>query len=191
MLNFLLFYINWSFLQECRICNSFGQNCRTAGKKAGEGIRSADFVFYILALETERCKKGFTVAYAAHCQQEAALDRSVDYFCIDISFIVCMYVWKKNGFIGSLFEKLQIIIPLFFSYLLCYNFFRPIAGYANLCPSSISLKQQEVKTLLSTVKHEILHALGFSVSLYAFYRDDDGNPLTNRTENGKPILNEQ
>ena len=69
--------------------------------------------------------------------------------------------------------------------------FRPIAGHANLCPSSISLKEQEMNTLLSTVKHEILHALGFSVSLYAFYRDDQGNPLTNRSENGKPLLNEQ
>jgi hypothetical protein len=28
-----------------------------------------------------------------------------------------------------------------------------------------------LETLLSTVKHEILHALGFSVSLYAYFRD--------------------
>ena len=39
------------------------------------GIESADFVFYISAMETERCQKGMTVAYAAHCQQESALDR--------------------------------------------------------------------------------------------------------------------
>jgi hypothetical protein len=54
---------------------------------------------------------GLTVGYAAHCQQESALDR-------------------------------------------------PIAGHANLCPESISTKPQELQTLLSTVKHEILHALG-------------------------------
>ena len=41
------------------------------------GIESADFVFYISAMETERCQKGMTVAYAAHCQQESALDRLV------------------------------------------------------------------------------------------------------------------
>ena len=41
------------------------------------GIEAADFVFYISAMETERCQKGMTVAYAAHCQQESALDRSV------------------------------------------------------------------------------------------------------------------
>lgn len=47
---------------------------------------------------------------------------------------------------------------------------RPIAGHANLCPSSVSTKPQELEILLSTVKHEMLHALGFSVSLFAFYR---------------------
>ena len=37
--------------------------------------RDADFLFYISAMETQRCQKGMTVAYAAHCQQEAVLDR--------------------------------------------------------------------------------------------------------------------
>lgn len=45
--------------------------------------------------------------------------------------------------------------------------------------------------LISTVKHEILHALGFSVSLFAFYRDSRGLPLTPRDEHGKPALNEK
>lgn len=48
-----------------------------------------------------------------------------------------------------------------------------------------------MEILLSTVKHEILHALGFSVSLYAFYRDENGEPLTKRRpDTGKPQLNE-
>lgn len=63
---------------------------------------------------------------------------------------------------------------------------RPIAGHANLCPDSISTKSQDLETLLSTVKHEILHALGFSVSLYSYFRDKDGRPLTPRGRNGKP-----
>lgn len=71
-------------------------------------------------------------------------------------------------------------------YILVY---RPIAGHANFCPNSISTKPQELEILLSTVKHEILHALGFSISLFAFYRDSDGNPLTPREENGKPAQN--
>lgn len=130
-------------LEVCRVCNAFGQNCGIIGSNApGRGIEKADFVFYISAMETERCQKGMTVAYAAHCQQEAVLDR-------------------------------------------------PIAGHANLCPSSISTKPQELDILLSTVKHEMLHALGFSVSLFAFYRDKEGNPLTPRGENGKPKLNEE
>ncbi|RZC41773.1 leishmanolysin-like peptidase, partial [Asbolus verrucosus] len=131
-------------LDACRTCNGTGQNCGIAnGSTAGEGIRDFDFVFYVSAMQTERCNKSLTVAYAAHCQQESALDR-------------------------------------------------PIAGHANLCPNSISTKKQEVEILLSTVKHEILHALGFSVSLYAFYRDAEGEPLTRRrSDTGKPPLDEK
>ncbi|CAG9855098.1 unnamed protein product [Phyllotreta striolata] len=130
-------------LDACRICNSTGQNCRIAKNfKQGKGIPDFDFVFYVSAMQTERCNKSLTVAYASHCQQESALDR-------------------------------------------------PIAGHANLCPNSISTKRQELEIHLATVKHEILHALGFSMSLYAFYRDADGNPLTERSpETGKPPLNE-
>lgn len=56
--------------------------------------------------------------------------------------------------------------------------FSPIAGHANICPNSISTKPQDLETLISTFKHEILHALGFSVSLYAFYRDKNGNAFS-------------
>lgn len=131
-------------LDVCRTCNATGQDCKEdASYKPGKGIENADFIFYVSARQTERCHKGLTVAYAAHCQQEAALDR-------------------------------------------------PIAGHANLCPESISTKPQELETLLSTVKHEILHALGFSVSLYAFYRDENGNPRTPRKpDTGKPYLDEK
>ncbi|KAK0159574.1 hypothetical protein PV327_010670 [Microctonus hyperodae] len=131
-------------LDVCRTCNATGHKCGVLeGSVAGEGIDGADFVFYVSAMESERCHNGLTVAYAAHCQQESALDR-------------------------------------------------PIAGHANLCPGSISTRPQELETLLSTVKHEILHALGFSVSLYAFYRDEQGLPRTpRRSETGKPPLNEK
>jgi hypothetical protein len=65
-------------------------------------------------------------------------------------------------------------LPLSFAVLTKVRIlFRPIAGHANLCPSSISTKPQELDILLSTVKHEMLHALGFSVSLFAFYRQGD------------------
>ncbi|XP_061465001.1 leishmanolysin-like peptidase isoform X1 [Rhineura floridana] len=67
---------------------------------------------------------------------------------------------------------------------------RPIAGYANLCPNMISTQAQEFIGMLSTVKHEIIHALGFSAGLFAFYHDDDGNPLTARYANGLPPFNE-
>ena len=54
-----------------------------------------------------------TVAYAAHCQQEASLDR-------------------------------------------------PIAGHTNICPQAIVNGTKEIDALYSTIKHELLHALGFS-----------------------------
>ncbi|NXW43639.1 LMLN peptidase, partial [Nyctiprogne leucopyga] len=66
----------------------------------------------------------------------------------------------------------------------------PIAGYANLCPNMISTQAQEFVGMLSTVKHEIIHALGFSAGLFAFYRDDDGKPLTTRYADGLPPFNE-
>ncbi|XP_030065551.1 leishmanolysin-like peptidase isoform X2 [Microcaecilia unicolor] len=66
---------------------------------------------------------------------------------------------------------------------------RPIAGYANLCPNMISTQAQEFVGMLSTVKHEILHALGFSAGLFAFYYDDNGNPWTTRHATGLPSFN--
>jgi leishmanolysin-like peptidase len=63
-------------LDACRTCNATGQDCGIAkGSTAGKGIQHFDFVFYVSAMQTERCNKSLTVAYAAHCQQESALDR--------------------------------------------------------------------------------------------------------------------
>ncbi|XP_058282630.1 leishmanolysin-like peptidase isoform X1 [Hylobates moloch] len=69
------------------------------------------------------------------------------------------------------------------------NMDRPIAGYANLCPNMISTQPQEFVGMLSTVKHEVIHALGFSAGLFAFYHDKDGNPLTSRFADGLPPFN--
>ncbi|XP_054982894.1 leishmanolysin-like peptidase isoform X4 [Sorex araneus] len=51
------------------------------------------------------------------------------------------------------------------------------------------LQPQEFIGMLSTVKHEIIHALGFSAGLFAFYHDKDGNPLTSRFADGLPPFN--
>ncbi|XP_055338736.1 leishmanolysin-like peptidase [Paramacrobiotus metropolitanus] len=68
---------------------------------------------------------------------------------------------------------------------------RPIAGHANLCPHAISDNPSDIETILSTVKHEILHALGFSVALFAFYRDENGSPRTPRDKYGRPQWNSE
>ena len=49
---------------------------------SGEGIQSADFMLYVSAVATERCDVGTTVAYAAYCQLEGAMDRSVRRECL-------------------------------------------------------------------------------------------------------------
>lgn len=64
---------------------------------------------------------------------------------------------------------------------------RPVAGHANLCPSSISTDPKDLKALIATVKHELTHVLGFSVSLFAYYRDGNGQPLTKRESSPGPI----
>ncbi|CAL1536224.1 unnamed protein product, partial [Lymnaea stagnalis] len=102
------------------------------------GVDNTDFILYIASIPSRKCKEGQTIAYAAHCQQEEALDR-------------------------------------------------PVAGYFSICPNSISSSRQNQQQLLSTMKHEILHALGFTAGLYAFYRDAQGEPLTPRNPlNGRP-----
>lgn len=64
---------------------------------------------------------------------------------------------------------------------------RPVAGHANLCPNSISTDPKDLKALIATVKHELTHVLGFSVSLFAYYRDSNGQPLTERESVPGPI----
>ncbi|KAL4002492.1 Leishmanolysin family protein [Acanthocheilonema viteae] len=126
-------------LYQCRYCTSpESQNCGFNGPPDGVGVPNTDFLLYVSAVLSERCKNVDTVAYAAHCQQEADLDR-------------------------------------------------PIAGHVNLCPNALSTALHDREVLLSTVKHEILHALGFSAGLYAFFRDDNGNPRTRRNRYNKPI----
>ena len=63
---------------------------------------------------------------------------------------------------------------------------RPIAGCANLCPNMISTQPQVLLGMLSIVKHEIIHALGFSSGL--FYHDKDGNTLTSKYADGLPLF---
>ncbi|XP_041983428.1 leishmanolysin-like peptidase isoform X2 [Aricia agestis] len=158
-------------LNPCYVCNSTGHNCQELPRPKPEdedaateisdnalhdatdtpvpeevdayGVEDTDFVLYVSAVETERCRRGLTVAYASHCQQEAALDR-------------------------------------------------PVAGHANFCPGELSTRSRDLPSVLSTVKHEMLHALGFSVSLFGFYRDENGEPLTERRpDTGNPPLDEE
>ncbi|CAH8570621.1 unnamed protein product [Schistosoma curassoni] len=57
---------------------------------------------------------------------------------------------------------------------------RPVAGYINFCPDTLSNEYNDKMRSLFVATHEILHSLGFSTSLFAFYRDKQNRPLTPR-----------
>ena len=70
-----------SHLTDCHTCNSRGGDCAKQSD-GGPGVSGVDFLLYVSSLTTEQCLqavggKAETVAYAAHCQQEEALDRPV------------------------------------------------------------------------------------------------------------------
>ncbi len=48
------------------------------GTLDGCGVFNWDFLLYVSVVASERCRSPDTVAYAAHCQQEAQLDRWAD-----------------------------------------------------------------------------------------------------------------
>ena len=56
---------------------------------------------------------------------------------------------------------------------------RPIAGFINFCPNGVQGRDEDFA--FAVTKHEILHALGFSRSLFSLWRDPTNNqPRTTR-----------
>lgn len=118
------------------MCSESGKSCGPSGPPDGPGVEGTDFVLYVSGVTTERCGQENIVAYAAYCQLEAELDRSLPPPSLRSSH--CDLQAGCNFMCVCL---------------------RPIAGYANLCPTMISSQPQEFDGMLSTVKHEIIHAL--------------------------------
>lgn len=65
------------------------------------------------------------------------------------------------------------------------QFDRPTMGFANFCPGTIDESDVKYLDQYSTAVHEIGHALIFSSSLFAKFRDANGDPLTARDANGE------
>ena len=61
---------------------------------------------------------------------------------------------------------------------------RPIAGYINFCPDNLQGTTRDF--LFDVAKHELLHALALSSSLFPFWRDSNGDPRTERDDLGQP-----
>lgn len=62
----------------------------------------------------------------------------------------------------------------------------PVPRYTNICPNLLSTDASQLTAWVNTIRHEIIHALGFSAWHYAYFRDADGNPLTPRDAYGHP-----
>ena len=75
-----------------RCCqNSTVSACESSGSD-GPGVEDADFVLYVSADGAGKCMEaaasgGQLIAFATHCQQEAALDRYSKY-----SYMSCMHI---------------------------------------------------------------------------------------------------
>ena len=65
---------------------------------------------------------------------------------------------------------------------------RPISGFINFCSDGNAkhIRKEDDDFIFTVVKHKILHAVGFSRFLYAFWRNPDGTPRTRRDPNGLP-----
>ncbi|KPJ00507.1 Leishmanolysin-like peptidase, partial [Papilio xuthus] len=180
------------------------------------GVEDTDFVLYVSAVETERCRRGLTVAYASHCQQESALDRALPTKLeedLELTTETNNNDTTESTVLEDEIEATGVEDTDFVLYVSAVEtercrrgltvayashcqqesaLDRPVAGHANFCPGELSTNYRDLPSVLSTVKHEMLHALGFSVSLFGFYRDDNGEPLTERRpDTGDPPLDEE
>uniref|UniRef100_A0A915HSS1 Leishmanolysin-like peptidase n=1 Tax=Romanomermis culicivorax TaxID=13658 RepID=A0A915HSS1_ROMCU len=54
---------------------------------------------------------------------------------------------------------------------------RPLAGHTNICPNQLIRRPRNHHFLLSTLKHELAHALGMSASLFGSFRDENGRKM--------------
>lgn len=61
---------------------------------------------------------------------------------------------------------------------------RPIAGYINFCPNSLEGMTRDF--LYDVAKHELIHALAFSSSLFPFWRNSSGGARTPRDSRQLP-----
>lgn len=64
---------------------------------------------------------------------------------------------------------------------------RPVAGYLNFCLGRLAETRQWHQDV-AVALHEIMHSMAFSSSLFPYFRDADGQPLTARDEWGHPPL---
>ena len=65
---------------------------------------------------------------------------------------------------------------------------RPVAGSINFCPEGIGRNRDGLRYISAVTKHEILHAIGFSRSLFPYWHDSNGDPRTPRNGQQRPTV---
>lgn len=68
-------------LKPCQRCDDRGHNCEVVPASSPElGAADSDLVLYVSAVNEVRCRRGYPLVYAAHCQQEEEFDRPIAAF---------------------------------------------------------------------------------------------------------------
>ena len=154
-------------LEACRTCDANGLKCDMV-KEGGAGIKDVDFVLYISAIATPQC--GETIGNTF-----LLLELSCMWI---LKILKCTHGSLKDTKLGSANTRRNEIKFIHYSFFYSGNeadtvayaahcqqeasLDRPIAGHTNICPQAIVNGTKEIDALYSTIKHELLHALGFS-----------------------------
>ena len=123
---------------------------QTTGDCVAEGGagagQGAELLLYVSSALSPLCRESATLSHAGHCSQVTQL------LVTDSHAVVTLVSHTVPQDPGT---------------------DRPVAGHVNICPNNLDTSPRE---LTENIKHEILHILGFSVKLFAFFRTRAGKP---------------
>ena len=130
----------------CRVADSDG-TLREEGI-GGEGVAQADFILYVSANESARCRAKTTVAYAASCQLETAFDRWATELCTD---------WLTNFSISHLAEYKVAQLPILILIGLLKHLISPYKRTLRRNKTKSSVNKISVSRDIRGVKHHGEH----------------------------------
>jgi len=155
----------------------------------GGGVPDADYILYVTANFDEACQSesvGSTVGYAGHCRRDQH-DRPIAgqlNLCPRELLAVNTNATNDTAASGPTISLASDQMPP-------TRLLRPErrvlqGGGRSVGEGGMAHLGADWRMDVSFVVHETLHALGFSESDIAWFRDVDGQPLTHRDEQGRP-----